>query len=221
MLIIQDIHIVQGRSELPFEDAYRDELAPRLADCGARLAFFGWAPHGGGQGYEAVALTTVPDGDALLAYQEALAAGALAEVWAGLEGGDHRLVSSLHVAADASPFGHDGDPAPEVDTEAPPTLYRHETIRLSGNIDDALSEITRRHADAAADDLLALAACYTPFFGELAAPEVTIVNRVGSLDTLRDALGDVTTPWSGTLAVSGADCVQTRLLRGATWAPRI
>ena len=126
MLVVQDIHRVHGREELPFEDAYRDQIVPALAGCGAELLFFGWAPHGAGAGYEAVVLTSVPDTASLFEYQALLAGGALADVWERLETADHELHSTL--LAPTGPL-----PAP-TDSEAtvPRTLYRLDTLTIDG-----------------------------------------------------------------------------------------
>ena len=98
MLLIEDIHIVIGRDEIPFDDTYRSELAPRIAEApGTRLAGFFWAPHGGGEGYEAVTLTAVTDTPALERHQERLATGDLAELWGSLEAKQRSIVSSLNV----------------------------------------------------------------------------------------------------------------------------
>ena len=68
MLVIQDIHIVHGRDELTFQDAYRDSFGPKVADGGTVcVAGFFWAPHGGGEGYEAVVVTVADDEAALTA----------------------------------------------------------------------------------------------------------------------------------------------------------
>ena len=105
MLLIQDVHIVIGREELPFDDAYQNVFAPRVAeDAGTRLAAFFWAPHGAGEGYEAVTLTAVADADALARHQERLATGDLADCWLELEAKHRQLQSSLHVVAEWSPF---------------------------------------------------------------------------------------------------------------------
>jgi hypothetical protein len=82
MLIVQDIHQVIGRRELDFESLYRSNIEPSLkSDSGMSLPFFAWCPHGSGEGYEAVTLTALADGEALDRYQERIRFGDLGEIW--------------------------------------------------------------------------------------------------------------------------------------------
>ncbi len=214
MLLIQDIHIVRGRAELPFEDGYRDDIVPRLADLGAQLRYFGWSPHGAGAGYEAIVLTEVDDGAALMEYQQAVAFGALADVWERFETSDHELRSSLLVA-----YGTP-DWSASADGSGPRTLFRHDTLAVEGPLDAAVASVEQQYADAPGDALLRLVGCFEPAVGELAEPEVTVLTRVASFDGLQAALGALDAgPWSGTPDVDGLLRRQVRISRCAEWSP--
>jgi hypothetical protein len=64
-IVIQDVYLVVGREELPFEAAlrelYKESSAPPVGD----LVLAAWLPHGGGQAYEAVTLRAVADASEL------------------------------------------------------------------------------------------------------------------------------------------------------------
>jgi hypothetical protein len=216
MLLVQDIHIVRGREELPFEDTYRDELAPALGEHGARLAFFGWAPHGGGQGYEALVLTAVDDAAALRSYQEAIAFGALSDAWRRIEASNHSLHSTLLVATD---HGFDVPPAPASAPEGTRPLFRHDTLTLAGSAvagASALGSIV----GGPDDDLLEVLGCFGPALGELAEPEVVVFSKIRDFERLRGALGDLAGgPWTGTATVDGMVRRTVRISRCAPWSP--
>jgi len=93
MILVQDIHQVIARREVDFETAYR-ETAPRLNTDDASFLWFAWAPHGGGEGYEAVTLASFGDPDALARHQERMRYGDLGEWWASVEAMRYTLHSS-------------------------------------------------------------------------------------------------------------------------------
>jgi hypothetical protein len=217
MLLVQDVHIVRGREELPFEDTYRNDLGPALADHGARLAFFGWAPHGGGQGYEALVLTAVDGTAALRTYQEAIAHGALADTWRTLEAADHSLHSTLLVPTDR---GFDVPSLPESEPEGPRPLFRHDTLTVSGSAVATADALDPMVGAAADDDLLEVLGCFSPAAGELATPEVVVFSRIGSFERLRGALGELAGgPWRGTATADAVLARTVRISRCASWSP--
>jgi hypothetical protein len=64
-IVVQDVYLVVGRDELPFEAAlhelYADAAEPPVGD----LVLAAWLPHGGGEGYEAVTIRALADGEEL------------------------------------------------------------------------------------------------------------------------------------------------------------
>jgi hypothetical protein len=218
VLLIQDIHIVIGREELPFDDAYQTEFAPRLADdAGTRFLGFFWAPHGGGEGYEAVTLTAAVDFDAVARHQERLATGDLADTWLALEAKQRQLQSSLHVLAEWSALAAHALDAFEIG-QHPTALFRLDAFTVDGPVADAVAAVESQHRDATDADTVSIIGCWSPFLGDLDEPVVTVLSRVTSDDALRAAFATPTEPWTGVPALPSARRV-TRLLRSVTWSP--
>jgi hypothetical protein len=217
VLLIQDEHVVMGREELPFEDAYRSKLTPRIAeDEGTRLAAFLWAPHGAGLGYEAVTLTALRDVEALGRHQDRLATGDLAELWLSLEAKQRSLASSLHVIADWCPLGQ-RPLSSFASGEEPTALFRLDSFTVAGPVSAAVDVVSAQLERSSADDAVTIVGCWSPFLGDLATPVVSVLSRLASNDALRAAFVDPSLPWSGAPAIPGARR-QTRLLRSASWS---
>ncbi len=218
MLLIQDVHVVIGREELPLDDMYRREFAPRVAeDPGTRLVAFFWAPHGAGEGYEAVTLTALDGVDALERHQERLATGDLAESWSALEGKQRHTDSSLHVLEDWSPLAA-RDLSSFATGEEPTAIFRLDTFSVPGELDTTLASLRDQCVAIASDATVAPVACWSPFLGELDRPVVSVLGRVGSDDALRRAFSEPGAEWSGVLEAPGARRI-TRLLRSTAWSP--
>jgi hypothetical protein len=214
VLLIQDVHIVAGRDELLFEDAYRTELA--VPGDGVRLAMFAWAPHGSGEGYEAVILTLVDDVTALARWQDRLATGDLAEAWLALQSRTHSSVSTCYLLADGSPLATRD--LTMTTTERPPNVLRLEIFQVADAIAAAVEQILEQPARD--DDVLVTEAVWTPFLGDLATAEVAVLSRVTSAERLHEALanGEPKNRWSGAPAIGDSLGSQTRLLRSVGWS---
>jgi hypothetical protein len=218
VLLIQDVHIVIGREELPLEDAYQNVFAPRIAqDASARFAAFFWAPHGGGEGYEAVTLTAVADADALARHQERLTTGDLADTWLELEAKHRQLFSSLHVLADWSPLAAGGLAAFNIG-DHPTALFRLDSFTVDGPIADAVGALEFQYRGAPEDTIVSIIGCWSPFLGDLEEPVVSVLSRVTSNEGLRSAFAEPGKPWAGAPELPGARRL-TRLLRSVTWSP--
>jgi hypothetical protein len=218
VLLIQDNHIVIGREEVPFDDTYRSELAPRIAeDPGTRLAGFFWAPHGGGEGYEAVTLTAVADTAALDRHQQRLATGDLAELWGGLEAKQRSIESSLNIVTEWSPIADTADDRFEVADHAT-TMFRLDSYRVPGAVSDAVASVESQWRGRAQDDAVGLVACWSRHLGELDEPIVSVLSRVASDDSMRASFAAPFDTWTGVPRLSGARRI-TRLLRCSTWSP--
>lgn len=226
MLLIQEFHQVAGRSEIPYEEAYRDELLPALTD-GVRLLLFGWLPHGGGQGYEAVVLLGAQDVAAVDRYQDRLQRGDLASWWTAREAQRYACTSTLHVPAPGTPLA-------KVDLAAVPTsVEEHGPRMLRLDVVDV-----RRPAHASAVDLVDSldpeandAACrlwgaWSSCFGDLEKPEVSLLYRIDDNARLEElfARDDPFDRWEGVadpgrLAEGGGR--RCRLVRTASWSPSL
>jgi hypothetical protein len=218
LLVIQDVHVVIGRDEIPFDDTYRSDLAPRIAEePGTRLAGFFWAPHGGGEGYEAVTLTAVTDTAALDRHQKRLATGDLAELWGSLEAKQRSIESSLNILAEWSPLAKGG--VGQFDSGDNATaMFRLDSFSVPGNVSDAVATVKAQWVDRTADDAVALVGCWTRFLGELDEPTVSVLSRVTSDEALRASFATPRSAWAGVPSITGARRT-TRLLRSGGWSP--
>jgi hypothetical protein len=217
MLLIEDIHIVIGREEVPFEDLYRSELAPMIAtDPGTRLAAFFWAPHGAGEGYEALTLTAAADLDALDRHQERTATGDLAALWNSLEAKQREIRSSLAMLAPWSPLA--GRSLEDLTLDEHPTaIFRLDSARVEGDIAEAVASVESRAENGSSDEV-SLVACWSPFLGELDEPVVQVLSRVASDAALRALFVEPERPWPGVPHLGKASRT-TRLLRSVAWSP--
>jgi hypothetical protein len=218
VLLIQDVHIVIGREEVPFDDLYQSGFAPRVAnDPGTRFLGFFWAPHGGGEGYEAVTLTIADDIDAVARHQDRLATGDLADAWLALEAKQRHLQSSLHVLADWSPLAADGIDGFDIG-DHPTALFRLDTFTVDGAVREAVDAVESQHRNPPDSSVVTIVGCWSPFLGDLDEPVVSGLSRVRSDDALRGAFAAPTKPWSGVPELPGARRL-TRLLRSVAWSP--
>jgi hypothetical protein len=210
MILVQDIHQVIARREVDFETAYR-ETAPRLNTDDASFLWLAWAPHGGGEGYEAVTLASFGDPDALARHQERMRYGDLGEWWASVEAMRYTLHSSTHVLESDAPTLSEGDHEP--------TLYRLDQLTVSVPLAQAREEVAHGLRDRQDDGILDVMAWWTPLLGDLDRPVVTVLNRIRSDEAFLEAFADPTQPWEG--GVDGEFVVRrdTRLLRTARWSP--
>jgi hypothetical protein len=210
MILVQDIHQVIARREIDFETAYR-ETAPRLNADDASFLLFGWAPHGGGEGYEAVTLTTCANEDALERYQERMRYGDLGEWWASVEAMRYALHSSTHVLEWDAATVNEGDHEP--------ALYRLDQLSVSVPLAQAREHVSHALRDSPQAGILDPRAWWTPLLGDLDRPSVTILNRIRSDEAFLEAFADPAKPWDG--GIDGEFVVRrdTRLLRTARWSP--
>jgi len=210
VLIVQDIHQVIGRRELDFESACR-EMASALNSDQARFLWFAWAPHGAGEGYEAVTLISVPDAEALDHLQERIRDGDLSERWTSIEGMRYGLESSTHVLESPSPTNTEGD--------REPALFRLDHLALSQPLRLARGKISTALAELTEEGTLEVAGWWTPLLGDLESPSVVVLNRIRSDAALLEAFADPAKPWSGALESAFVVGRNSRLLRTARWSP--
>jgi hypothetical protein len=210
MIVVQDIHQVIARREVDFEAAYRETL-PKLSVDGANFLWFAWAPHGGGEGYEAVTLSSFSDADVLERHQERVRFGDLGEWWASVEAMRYSLHSTAHVLESDAPELVEGD--------RDPMLYRLDQLTVSVPLAQVREHVVVALHDRPDDGILDVMAWWTPLLGDLDRPSVTVLNRIRSDEAFLEAFAEPTKPWDG--GVQGDFVVRrdTRLLRTARWSP--
>jgi hypothetical protein len=223
VIIVQDIHQVIGERELDFEDAHRDVFVTEVAASGGRVLWFGWLPHGGGEGYEAVSITAFADLPTWDTWSERLRYGDLAEWATGVDAMRYTLVTSLHTVADwswLSSLSLESVPATVEDGHSP-VLFRLDSIETSSGIASTVSAL-HSASTAASTELLEPVACWSSLFGDVAGQSVHMLYRVGSRERLADALDDQDAQhvWLGSIvAAAGLTALRTRLLRTVRWSP--
>jgi hypothetical protein len=220
VIIIQDIHQVIGRRELDFEAAYRDAFRREIGeDPGTEAFYFAWLPHGGGEGYEAVTLTSVADGAALDRYQERIRSGDLGELWTRVEGMRYSMWGSVHhlgAARDGwramlQPGASDGG-----------TIHRLDVLELTGTVTESAPLLDKLVLDSPHDALLQPLAWWAPLFGVLDRSAVSVLSIVTSADGLKTAFDPSTAgeAWPVSAETALADLtvgVTRRLLRPPVW----
>jgi hypothetical protein len=224
VIIALDIHQVIGRRELDFEDSYRDNYLGAVADDQhARLLWFGWLPHGAGQGYEAITVTGFDDIEAWDRLVERTRYGDLADWASEIDAMRYHSEGTLHVTAPWSPL--DSLKLADVPVEIgdrEPTTLRLDTFVPTGGA--AADEKLRAAFGESDSSLIALEGCWRDAFGDLGRGDISLLYRVRDEARLREAL-DEQQPgarWPGSLvAATGLDDLpsRTRLVRTARWSP--
>jgi hypothetical protein len=217
VIIVQDIHQVIGREELEFERVYREELAPAIASAETSLCYFGWLPHGAGEGYEAVTLTSCSNGNALDRYQERLRAGEIGSTWTGLEAKRYGMRSSVH-ALGAGVEDWQSRISPRATT--PGTLHRLDIVELDRPVTDVAPLLNSMVAEESSTRLLTPLAWWEPVFGGLEGHVVSVLGAVTSeLTRAFDAVTANEVLETSAEAVLGDAVIRTthRLLRPPAW----
>jgi hypothetical protein len=199
MIIVQDIHQVIGRSELDFENLYRKNIEPALQnDSTMRLPFFAWCPHGAGEGFEAVTITTLTDGEALDRYQERLRYGDLGELWAQSETMRYTLHSSIHQLHDTIPDWQE-QLTPPTNTSPGTSLYRLDTLELSVPISVVTTKLNQLiHHNNNNTGVLTPLCWWSPLFGDADDRNITVLSRITSETALKATFHptNAANPWT-------------------------
>lgn len=231
MLFVHEVHKVVGRFAAQFEDAYRNDWMPMLAQgSDARLLWYFDLAHGSGLAYRVVTVTAVEDGASWARLGERLAGGDL-QAWARhLDGLQHESRGRVMTTLEWSPsIGSLADiPTDPVDHE--PTMYMEDTMwPFPGKVRDyiqAAGNIYRRALGAEGSQVqmsIELALQTMPGAGRY--PEVTLMQKLSSLPPLirlltSDIPPEVTQPGSWMHeALELRDQWQSKLLRTAVWSP--
>jgi hypothetical protein len=231
VLFVHEVHKVVGRFAAQFEDAYRNDWMPMLAQgSDARLLWYFDLAHGSGLAYRVVTVTAVEDGASWARLGERLAGGDL-QAWARhLDGLQHESRGRVMTTLEWSPsIGSLADiPTDPVDHE--PTMYMEDTMwPFPGKVRDyiqAAGNIYRRALGAEGSQVqmsIELALQTMPGAGRY--PEVTLMQKLSSLPPLirlltSDIPPEVTQPGSWMHeALELRDQWQSKLLRTAVWSP--
>jgi hypothetical protein len=208
VLLVYEQHQVVGQHEAAFEQAYRKEWAPRLAETAdARLLWYFNIAHGAGRSYQIVTLTALSSGKTWESLRSRLKTGDLVSWLEAVRRYRYRVISKVLVPEPDSPLAVDFASVPGERKEGDPGLYVEEVVRPgqdgSGQPGDGSFPGFERFAS------------FTTAFGTGVAHERTSLYRVQDLG----ALVDVMTGEPSRRQPDGARSVTSRLLRTATWSP--
>ncbi len=231
MLFIHEVHKVVGKRADRFEESYRDEWMPLLAaGPDARLLWYFDLVHGSGLSYRAVTITAVEDGAAWARLAERVARGDL-QPWARhLDTLQHRSRARMMAPLGWSPSIGSLDDVPTEPVEHEPTMFMEDTMwPFPGKLRDyitAAGDVYSPSIGAEGSQVhlnIELALQTMPGAGR--APEVTLVQRLGSLPRLIDLLtSDIPEGLTGPgswmhQALALRDQWHSNLLRTAPWSP--
>jgi hypothetical protein len=192
MIIIQDIHQVIGRNELDFENLYRQTIQPTLQkDNTMQLPFFAWCPHGAGEGFEAVTITTLTDGETLDRYQQRIRHGDLRTSWAQSETMRYNLHSTIHQLHDTTPDWQ------QQLTPPTSTLYRLDTLELTVPPTTITTQLHHLIHHTTTGVLTPLC-WWSPLLGDANNRTITTLSRITTKTALKATLHPTnsTTPWT-------------------------
>jgi hypothetical protein len=234
MLLVHEVHSVDGRHDDDFDAAYRDGYVGALgADTDARLLYHLHHAHGGGRSYRVVTITAVRDAAAWGRLSERIHRGDLRRWAEDLDKIRHDVTAKVLVAVPWSPL-QDLDlasvPTTGVDHEL--TLFMEDTVwPYEGRLEDYVEKsgsiygawmASEEHSKRA---MLRIEAAFRTAFGTGNRREIVLWQRVtkpeGLLRLLTTELpAEYKVP--GNWMVDGLDYRdqwESRLLRTTRWSP--
>ncbi|MGO8825981.1 MAG: hypothetical protein ACLQU9_12180 [Acidimicrobiales bacterium] len=235
MLLLHEVHRVAGAREDEFDEAYRDQLIPALAQSdGSRLLWFLRVAHGSGPAYTIVTVTGCRDAAAWGELSERVRVGDLAAWSAEVD-----AIRHAHEAKIVTPVPW--SPLQDIDLAGVPTdgathensLFMEDTAwPFPGGLQAYLDKAGTLYAEGTLGSqkregtgIIELEAAFQPAYGTHRTTEVILWQRVVNHKALLWMLGNDLPPSAsapGTWmhdALSVRDQWESRLLRSAAWSP--
>ncbi|HTU37178.1 MAG TPA: hypothetical protein VMF35_04120 [Acidimicrobiales bacterium] len=234
MLLLHEVHRVEGAKEDAFDEAYRDEYLPTLAKSdGSRLLWYLRLAHGSGQAYTIVSITGCRDAAAWAALAERVRSGDLASWSAKVDGMRHAVTAKVVQPVRWSPLQEiDLDSVPVDGGTHKNSLFMEDTAwpfagGLQAYIDKAgtLYDHTLSSQKEEGTGMIELEAAFQPVFGTHQPTEVILWQRVVNPKAVMWMLSHDLPPEAsapGTWlhdALEVRDRWESRLLRSAAWSP--
>ena len=234
MLLLHEVHRVEGAKEDAFDEAYRDEYLPTLAKSdGSRLLWYLRLAHGSGQAYTIVSITGCRDAAAWAALAERVRSGDLASWSAKVDGMRHAVTAKVVQPVRWSPLQEiDLDSVPVDGGTHKNSLFMEDTAwpfagGLQAYIDKAgtLYDHTLSSQKEESTGMIELEAAFQPVFGTHQPTEVILWQRVVNPKAVMWMLSHDLPPEAsapGTWlhdALEVRDRWESRLLRSAAWSP--
>jgi len=234
VLLLHEVHRVEGAKEDAFDEAYRDEYLPTLAKSdGSRLLWYLRLAHGSGQAYTIVSITGCRDAAAWAALAERVRSGDLASWSAKVDGMRHAVTAKVVQPVRWSPLQEiDLDSVPVDGGTHKNSLFMEDTAwpfagGLQAYIDKAgtLYDHTLSSQKEEGTGMIELEAAFQPVFGTHQPTEVILWQRVVNPKAVMWMLSHDLPPEAsapGTWlhdALEVRDRWESRLLRSAAWSP--
>jgi hypothetical protein len=235
VLFVHETHRVMGAYEDEFEDAFRTEWMPTLAETDdARLLYFARLAHGTGRAYNLITLTAVADGAAWERLARRIQLGDLRSWARRVDGMRWDVTAKLLAPADWSPLQSvDFEHVPSDGGEHDQTLFMEDTAwPHAGKLDEYLDAARDNYAPSLAEgrhggrSLLELQAVFCPAWGAAARRREVIlwqrVTRPNGILALLTAEVPSEHRAPGTWmhdALRVRDDWESRMLRTASWSP--
>ena len=230
MLLLHEVHKVNGTKEDEFEATYRDGWMPMLAKSDdARLLWYTNHAHGSGMSYQVVTVTALRDGDAWVRMVDRVQRGDLQTWMRDLDELRHEVTGTIQIPLTWSPM-QDVDLAgvPTDGTAHEATMYMEDTMwPYDGKIVDYIEACGGVYSKSLAyeDPFITIESAVQPALGSQIRGEVTLMQRIHKLDRLAGLLAKDMDPahrGPGTWmhdALSVRDQWESKLLRTSTWSP--
>jgi hypothetical protein len=212
VLLVYEQHQIVGQHEAAFENAYRGEWAPLLAESAdARLLWYFNVAHGAGRSYQIITLTGLVSGRTWQSLRDRLTTGDLSSWLRAVQSYRYRVVSKVLVPEPDSPLDLELSSIPGERDEGDPGLYVEEIVRAGENSSDRPTTSSRVSSFSGFE----LSASFRPAFGTGTTPESTRLYRIRDLGLLVEIMTGE--PRRG--QPDSAQSVRSRLLRTAAWSP--
>ena len=233
MLFMHETHQVIGKHAAAFEEAYRDEWMPALAQSpGTRLVWYLNHAMGSGPAYQVVTVTAVSDGRAWEALVGRIVDGDLGALGARLDSYRHQVEGKMLAPVYWSALQEvDLDQLPVDGREHDLSVYMQDTGWPDKPLDDYIKlwdedywrfmrEIPKDH------QLLDIVACFQVAHGSGIRPEAILMQKIMNFTTLGHLLTSVEdydpSTWPGSYMAKGLeirDQWESKLLRTSSWSP--
>lgn len=234
MLIVHEVHRVDGASEHEFEAAFRDRWLPELAGGDdARLLAFLHHAHGTGRAYQVVTLTGVRDGAAYERLVGRVQDGDLRSWAADVDRVRHDVSATILVTVPwAPPLIAELADVPTAVTTHPLTVFMEDTARPhEGKLDAYLDAARDHYAPSLAEGrhggraMLSLETVWQTAWGAGSRRAVVLWQRVRDPAALGRLIGSeipaehrAPGTWMHD-ALAVRDDWESRLLRTSSWSP--
>lgn len=233
MLIVHEVHAVDGRKEDDFDALWRDEWIPGLGERDdARVLHFLRHAHGTGFSYRVVTLTAFADDAALAATRARVDGGDLAGLAERMDGLRHEVDAKLLRPLPWSTQEIDLTAVPIRDVDHKAALFMEDTVWPDeGNLETYVEQSGAHYArwmgsdDHDETEMLRIEAAYRTAYGSGRRREIVLWQRVTRLDwmpglMIMEVPEHLKAPgtWMHD-ALQLRDQWESKLLRSTRWSP--